>query len=103
MVAAVNPVLTRDIVSAAMAHYADDVATMFLAQADLADQVELVKLAPAPLSLEDLSRLWSVLGTPYLLSLTYTATVVLIPAESAVRRAAGPGRVVTVAPGSARR
>ena len=80
---AVNPVLARDLVSAAMAHYADDVATMFLAQADLADQVELVKLAPATLSLDDLSRLWSVLGTPYLLSLTYTATVVLIQADVA--------------------
>jgi Pvc16 N-terminal domain len=84
---ATNPVLARDLVSTAMAHYADDVATMFLAQADLADQVELVKLAPATLSLEDLSRLWSVLGTPYLLSLTYTATVVLIQADIAVQAA----------------
>ena len=98
---AVNPVLTRDLVSAAMAHYADDVATMFLAQADLADQVELVKLAPATLSLEDLSRLWSVLGTPYLLSLTYTATVVLIQAEVALQAALPVReRAVTVAPGA---
>jgi len=96
---AVNPVLARDLVSAAMAHYADDVATMFLAQADLADQVELVKLAPAPLSLEDVSRLWSVLGTPYLLSLTYTATVVLIQADVAPQDALPVReRAVTVAP-----
>jgi len=96
---AVNPVLARDLVRAAMAHYADDVATMFLAQADLADQVELVKLAPATLSLDDLSRLWSVLGTPYLLSLTYTATVVLIQADVAVQGALPVReRSVTVAP-----
>ena len=96
---AVNPVLARDLVSAAMAHYAEDVATMFLAQADLADQVELVKLAPATLPLEDLSRLWSVLGTPYLLSLTYTATVVLIQAEVALQAALPVReRAVTVAP-----
>jgi len=99
---AVNPVLARDLVRAAMAHYADDVATMFLAQADLADQVELVKLAPATLSLDDLSRLWSVLGTPYLLSLTYTATVVLIQADIAVQ-AALPARerAITVSPAAA--
>jgi len=96
---AVNPVLARDLVSAAMAHYAEDVATMFLAQADLADQVELVKLAPATLSLEDVSRLWSVLGTPYLLSLTYTATVVLIQADVAVQGALPVReRAVTVSP-----
>ena len=99
---AVNPVLARDLVSAAMAHYADDVATMFLAQADLADQVELVKLAPATLSLEDVSRLWSVLGTPYLLSLTYTATVVLIQADAAVQDALPVReRAVTVSPAAA--
>ena len=99
---AVNPVLARDLVSAAMAHYADDVATMFLAQADLADQVELVKLAPATLSLEDVSRLWSVLGTPYLLSLTYTATVVLIQADAAVQAALPVReRAVTVSPAAA--
>jgi uncharacterized protein DUF4255 len=96
---AVNPVLARDLVSAALAHYADDVATMFLAEADLADQVELVKLAPASLSLEDVSRLWSVLGTPYLLSLTYTATVVLIQADVALQDALPVReRAVTVAP-----
>ena len=99
---AVNPVLARELVSAAMAHYADDVATMFLAQADLADQVELVRLAPATLSLEDVSRLWSVLGTPYLLSLTYTATVVLIQADAAVQAALPVReRAVTVSPAAA--
>ena len=78
---AVNPVLTRDLVADAMAEYGDDTATSYLAAADLGDQVELVKLAPSPLSLEELSKLWGILGTPYLLSVTYTATVVLLEAE----------------------
>jgi Pvc16 N-terminal domain len=78
---AVNPVLTRDLVAAAMAEYGDDPATAYLTAADLGDQVELVKLAPSPLSLEELSRLWGVLAAPHLLSVTYLATVVLIEAD----------------------
>lgn len=78
---AVTPVLTRDLVAAAMTAFGDDTDTAFLAAADLADQVELVKLSPAPLSLEDQSKLWGTFQTPYLLSLSYTATVVLLEAE----------------------
>jgi hypothetical protein len=85
---AVTPVLTRDVVVDAMAAYAAEAATAFLSDADLADQVELVKVAPETMSLEELSRLWSVLlQTPYLLSLTYTATVVLIEADLSPREA----------------
>ena len=78
---AVTPVLGRDLVGLAIEEYRHDTDTAFLADADLAGQVELVKLSPTVLSLEDLSRLWGVLGTPYLLSVTYTATVVLLEAE----------------------
>jgi hypothetical protein len=94
-----TPVLGRDVVAQALQEYAEDPATAFLAASDLAEQVELVKLAPAVLGLEDLSRLWGVLGTPYLLSATYTATVVLIEADL-VPRTALPvrQRVVAVAP-----
>ncbi|HEY7430131.1 MAG TPA: DUF4255 domain-containing protein [Streptosporangiaceae bacterium] len=81
----VNPVLTRDVVAAALDLYAGDTETSFLAESDLADQVELVKLSPFTLSLEELSKLWAVFGTPYLLSLTYLATVVLIEAEVSPR------------------
>jgi hypothetical protein len=73
--------LTRDVVAAAVELYGADTDTSFLEDSDLADEVELVKLAPATLSLEEMSKLWSVLDTPYLLSLTYLATVVLITAE----------------------
>jgi len=54
----------------------------FLANSNLADQVELVKFTPLPLSLEELSKLWSVFfQTPYTLSVTYQGTVVLIESE----------------------
>jgi hypothetical protein len=94
-----TPVLGRDVVAQALQEYAEDPATAFLAASDLAEQVELVKLSPATLALEELSRLWGVLGTPYLLSVTYTATVVLIEAD-VVPRTALPvrQRVVSVAP-----
>ncbi|MFJ8579379.1 Pvc16 family protein [Micromonospora sp. NPDC093277] len=83
----VTPVLTRDVVEFALADYATETGTAFLADADLADQVELVKLAPAALSLEELGRLWSALGTRYRLALTYTATVVVLEADLVARTA----------------
>ncbi|HTQ89278.1 MAG TPA: DUF4255 domain-containing protein [Streptosporangiaceae bacterium] len=74
--------LTRDVVAAALDLYADDPDTAFLAESDLAAEVELVKLSPTPLSLEEMSKLWGVLDSPYLLSQTYLATVVLVTAEA---------------------
>lgn len=52
----------------------------YLAESDLAEQVELVKFTPLPLNLEELSKLWSLLvyNSPYALSVTYKASVVLI-------------------------
>jgi len=78
---AATSVLTRDVVTAALDLYDDDTDTAFLGFSDLADEVELVKLAPVTLSLEEMSKLWGVLDTPYLLSQTYLATVVLIAAD----------------------
>ena len=91
--------LGRDLVAEALAEYAEDTPTAFLSAADLADAVELVKISPDTLSLEDLSRLWGVLGTPYALSVTYLATVVLIEADLAPRPTLPVRqRVVGVAP-----
>lgn len=83
---AVTPVFTRDVVAAAMAKYGID-ATGFLTRADLADQTDLIKISPTPMSVEETSKLWGILGTPYLLSLSYTATVVLLEAAVQVRTA----------------
>jgi len=46
---------------------------------DLADQIDLVRFTLLPVSLEDLSKLWSAfILSPYRLSVTYEATVVLL-------------------------
>jgi len=65
-----------------------------LRDTDLADQVDSIRLTPAGLSLEELSKLWSVFfQSPYQLSLAYQASVVLLedktlpePARPVLRR-----------------
>jgi hypothetical protein len=55
----------------------------YLANADLADQVERITFTPIPLSLEELSKLWSVFfNIAYTLSMAYMASVVLIEAKA---------------------
>lgn len=74
---AAAPVLTRPVIAAAMSRYgAGDLA--FLASSDLADQPEAVRLTPASQPIDATSALWRALSTPYLPSLTYTASVVLL-------------------------
>ncbi len=49
---------------------------------NLADQPELVRFVPTALSLEEMSKLWSVmLQAPYILSVVYTASVILIEGQ----------------------
>lgn len=56
----------------------------FLAASNLADALEVVRFTPLSLSLEELSKLWSVLfQTPYALSVAYQASVLLIEEEIA--------------------
>jgi hypothetical protein len=65
-----------------------DAANPFLAGSDLADAPELVKVTPLPLSLEELSKLWSVFfQVPYNLSVAYQATVVAIEGDETPRPA----------------
>ncbi|MCU0627503.1 MAG: DUF4255 domain-containing protein [Gemmatimonadaceae bacterium] len=49
-----------------------------IAAAGLADQVEQLRIAPCPLSAEELSHHWSTLQVPYRATAAYIATVVLI-------------------------
>jgi hypothetical protein len=54
----------------------------FLAGSNLADAAEQIKFTPLSLSLEELSKLWSVFfQAPYALSVAYQGTVVLIESE----------------------
>jgi Pvc16 N-terminal domain len=48
---------------------------------DPGDQIERVRFSPQPLSLEEISKLWTALQTQYRLSTTYLATVVLIDSQ----------------------
>jgi hypothetical protein len=60
----------------------------FLAESNLAEEIELVKFTPLPLSLEEMSKLWSVLfQTPYTLSTAYHGTVVIIEGDETPQQA----------------
>jgi hypothetical protein len=83
-----RPVLTREMIRAAIAAVTGGDSGHYLARSDLADYVEAIKFSPLPLNLEELSKLWSAfLQAPYALSVTYRASVVLIEAEERPQRA----------------
>ena len=76
-----HPVLMRQMIQDAIS------GAPFLALSNLTDAVEQVKFTPLSLSLEELSKLWSVFfQAPYALSVAYQGTVVLIESEET-----GPG------------
>jgi hypothetical protein len=75
-------IMTRDWIRAAVA------ADPNVAASDLADQVELIKIAPEPMNLEELSKLWAMFpSTNYRLSTAYQVTVNLISRPHAPRSA----------------
>jgi hypothetical protein len=83
-----RPVLTREMIRAAISAITDGDSGHYLAGSDLAEYVEAIKFSPLPLNLEELSKLWSAfVQTPYALSVTYQASVVLIEAEGKPQRA----------------
>jgi hypothetical protein len=58
-----------------------------LSAADLADQVEQIKITPTTMSTEEMSRLWSALQAHYRPTVAYHVSVVLIEAQRATRSA----------------
>ncbi|NDJ78500.1 MAG: DUF4255 domain-containing protein [Chloroflexi bacterium] len=73
-----TPVLARSVIREAIA----DPSFPFLARSDLDQEVEIVKFSPSLISLEELSRLWSMFSqTPYALSAAYEASVILIESQ----------------------
>jgi hypothetical protein len=77
-----KPMLTREMIRNTIGNSA----YTFLAASNLADEMELIKFTPLPLSLEELSKLWSVFfQTQYTLSVAYQGTVVLIESEETPR------------------
>lgn len=75
-----TPVMTRDLIERAIS--ASSVYRSFLTSSDLASQVEAIRLTPITLSLEELSKLWTVFfQVAHALSIAFTASVVLIDAD----------------------
>ena len=87
-----NAALTRPQIRAAVGSLPD---IEGLDDADLADQLEAVKLTPIPLSSEDQHRMWAAFTVAYRLSVAYEASVVLISRQRATR-ATLPVRTATV-------
>jgi hypothetical protein len=56
-----------------------------LADNDLANQIERVRVTPLPQSVDELSRLWTAFQTNYRTSAAYEAAVVLIDSQAAAR------------------
>jgi Pvc16 N-terminal domain/IPT/TIG domain len=82
-----TPAVTHEYIEDAITHTAD------LSASDLADEVECVKLTPLSLSLEELSKLWSVFfQTSYALSVAYEASVIFIDSKKERARVALPVR-----------
>jgi len=84
-----QPVLTREIVQTSLAAARSAPGASSQTQATglttLADQVELVKLTPQPLSAEEINRLWTAFQAHYRATASYLATVVLIRRQRPTR------------------
>ncbi|BAU10721.1 hypothetical protein LEP3755_12130 [Leptolyngbya sp. NIES-3755] len=76
--------LTPDMIRDTLA----DPTLSYLAESDLPNQLEPIRLVPTEISVENLSKIWSVFfQTPYSLSCTYKATVIFIEGTEPGERA----------------
>lgn len=84
-----QPVLSPELIRAAIdTEIAADAGLSFLNASDLADSVERVRLLPDALSLEELSKIWSIFfQTRYVLSMAWRASVLLIEGDQTPGRA----------------
>ena len=81
-----TPFLTKDEISSVFSGALSQVDSA-LATAELADQVETIKVTPEPLTTEDLSKLWTAFGGKFRPSAGYEATVVLIESTASFQTA----------------
>lgn len=82
-----RPLLTREVIEDVLAA----TSLTMLAESDLADQIESVRITPSNLNLEELSKLWSVFfQTPYALSVACQCSAVLIEAPVTATQALPP-------------
>ena len=77
-----NPVLTREVIHHSIIGLPEEESDT----SDLQYQIELIKLSYQPLSLEELTKLWSsFFQTQYRVSVAYQATVVLLDGKKSPR------------------
>lgn len=88
-----TPVLTRDAIRTALGGTPKPVVGTVLPQtfqtlvaADLADQVEQIKIIPQAMSTEEMSKLWTALQTSYRPTAAYQVSVVLIESRRPTRQ-----------------
>jgi hypothetical protein len=62
---------------------------------DLSQQIEKIRIVPQPLSLEEMSKLWTIFQAPYRISAAYEVSVVLIDSK---KLAKAPLPVLTIGP-----
>jgi hypothetical protein len=83
------PFLTRDTIRTALAPPGGGAilppALQALSASDLADQVEQIKISPQPMSIEEISKLWSAFQTHYRPTAAYQASTVLIQSTHSTR------------------
>jgi len=78
-----TPIISRDAIRTTLTSPAVDGSLLppafeALAASDLAEQVELIKITPEALSVDDMSKLWTALQTHYRTTTAYRVSVVLI-------------------------
>lgn len=78
-------ILTRKIIEKRINEYVcntSDTSFCFIQRSNLAEALETIKFTPVTLSLDEMSKLWSIFfQTPHRLSVAYIASVVLIESE----------------------
>ncbi len=85
-----TPVLNRQAIRTALVGNTVDSSILppafqSLSTADLADQVEQIKISPVTMSTEEMSKLWSAMQANYRPTAAYSVSVVLIEAEKPTR------------------
>ncbi|MFT3769509.1 MAG: DUF4255 domain-containing protein [Minicystis sp.] len=78
-----RPVLSREMIASTVAALGGSSGFEFMKGSNLAEAMDPVRITIEPLSLEEISKIWSVLffQTPYELSVVYRASVVVIDAD----------------------
>lgn len=85
-----TPILARNMIRAALAgNVSGSILPPAFQNTDparLADQLELIRITPQPLSLDDMSKLWTSFQTHYRTTVAYQVSVVLIERDQPLRK-----------------